>query len=317
MKAKWKLYVAMLALALTTGAPQAVATVVFDDGQTHNVDGDVEDDVDVRDDFFGNTTTVNLKPGGNISYAFLQKGDLRAYEKSHVIVCGGAIAHYLYAYDTSHVTLSSGSIGSYGMDRDGRLICLQESQVTVSGGEIRGYLYAYDNSQVVVSAGLLGRSLQAFDNAHVDVWGGSIDGGVAAYGDSQVSISGGSIKHGSSPTWALIAWHNSRVTVSGGLIDGIVRVGKEGETTTSVMIFEGGDFAINGTPVGWGEYGTGGRDFVHGTLTGTLANGDSLDSEFYIYGDSRIVLTPEPATLSLLALGGLALVRRRKRGMFN
>jgi len=52
---------------------------------------------------------------------------------------------------------------------------------------------------------------------------------------------------------------------------------------------------------------------VHGTLTGTLDNGDPLDNEFYIYAGSRIALVLEPATLSLLALGGLALLRRRRR----
>ena len=304
-----------VAMVFFFGEPRIEANVIFDDGAVHDVDGPIVDDVEVRDDFFANTTTVNLKSGGNRSYAFLKKGDLSAYANSHVFVCGGSIAHYLYAYDTSRITVSSGSIGSYGYERDGRVTCVGDSQVSVSGGEIRGYLHAYDNSQVSVSGGSIGRSLSAHGNSQVDVSGGSIDGGLAAYGDSQVSISGGSIKHGSSPTWALVAWHNSRVTVSGGSIDGIVRAGKEGETTTSVIIFEGGDFAINGTPVGWGEYGTGGRDFVHGALTGTLANGDSLDSEFYIYGDSRIVLVPEPATLSLLTLGSLALLRWRKRGM--
>jgi hypothetical protein len=41
----------------------------------------------------------------------------------------------------------------------------------------------------------------------------------------------------------------------------------------------------------------------------------AIDSSVLIDNVSTGFVTPEPASLSLLALGGLALVRRRKRGM--
>ncbi len=78
------------------------------------------------------------------------------------------------------------------------------------------------------------------------------------------------------------------------------------------MTIIGQDFAFNGVPVGLGEFDAGTADWIHGRITGTLLNGDLLDNGFYIYGDSRLVLVPEPATLSLLTLGGLAVFRRRR-----
>ena len=36
-----------------------------------------------------------------------------------------------------------------------------------------------------------------------------------------------------------------------------------------------------------------------------------------LYTEGDVSLTPEPATLSLLALGGLALLRRRPVGLFQ
>ena len=55
-------------------------------------------------------------------------------------------------------------------------------------------------------------------------------------------------------------------------------------------------------------------DFVGGSgvLTGTLHSGALLNNSFSISTDASITLIPEPATLSLLALGGLALLRRRR-----
>ena len=64
-----------------------------------------------------------------------------------------------------------------------------------------------------------------------------------------------------------------------------------------ILTIVGSDFTINGTPVPYGEYDTMGQEWVHGTLTGTLANGDLLDNEFYIYGDSKIILSEPDASL--------------------
>ena len=109
---------------------------------------------------------------------------------------------------------------------------------------------------------------------------------------------------------ALLAYENSIVTVSGGLIGGIIKAGIWPTICSTKITFKGTNFAINGHSVNYGTFDTEGQDYVHGTITGTLANGDLLNNEFYINGSSSIVLIPEPATLLLLGLG--AVVVRKK-----
>ena len=89
--------------------------------------------------------------------------------------------------------------------------------------------------------------------------------------------------------------------------------GLGGDVDVSILEITGTDFAINGTPVAYGEYTNGGTGEIHGTLTGTLANGDSINSGFWIYDNSKMVLTLEPATMAMLALGGLVIIRRKRK----
>lgn len=306
MKARW-LIVPMVASLWSLGVRRADATVYFDDGGTHEVDWPIEDDVAILDDFFGNTTTVKLVSGGSI------RDHLDAYGSSQIGIAGGSIGDYLNAYGTTQVDLSAGSIG---ID-----LCTHDSTRTnISGGSIGRYLHVQDSTRTNISGGSIDMYLQAYGTSEIDISGGSIqaliacdssrtsisDGtvdGLYAYDTSQVDISGGSIGQ------ALTARGGSNVEVSGGSIGGAIQAGPG----SSLMTLVGTDFAINGTPVGYGEYGTGGQDWVHGALTGTLADGGSLSNEFFIYDGCRIALIPEPAALSLLALGGLAVVRRRRR----
>ncbi|KKK75608.1 hypothetical protein LCGC14_2872020, partial [marine sediment metagenome] len=105
--------------------------------------------------------------------------------------------------------------------------------------------------------------------------------------DSQVNMSGGVI------VVAMKASDNSQVSISGGAILGDIYAGTN-SNDGSTITFAGSNFRINGTSVGYGEYDTMGRDSVHATLTGTLANDEPVDNEFYIYGSSSIVLVPDP-----------------------
>ncbi|MGB2937242.1 MAG: hypothetical protein WBD05_03460, partial [Phycisphaerae bacterium] len=207
------------------------------------------------------------------------------YEPTRVEMVSPALATYAWVCDTSELTVSGGSI-------QGPLRAYHSSQVTVSDGSI-GDLLAYESSQVTVSGGSIGGDLLAHESSQVTVSGGSIDGILWAQGGSQVTVSGGSIDE------HLLADNSSQVTVSGGTIGGIMDI-------FSTLTVVGSDFIIDGHPVGVGTYTRiDERDPLGGVLSGTFPGGEAFTNHFFIYGDGQLVLTPEPATLSLLALGGL------------
>ena len=191
----------------------------------------------------------------------------------------GSISGVLYTYDDSWINVSGGSIGDH-LDAGGN------SQVTVTGGTIEGYLNVVSGSRLDVSGGSIGDNLFAHNNSQGTVTGGSIGG-------------------------ALYGCENIQVTVTGGSISGVIYAGVY-SYSDAVITFEGSDFAIDGINVDYGEFDTAGQDLIQGTLTGTLASGDLLNNDFYIHGNSSIVLVPEPATLILLGLGGLALQRKHR-----
>ena len=109
----------------------------------------------------------------------------------------------------------------------------------------------------------------------------------------------------------LWADESSQVTVSGGSISGELLADYEG-----ILTFHGSDFAVDGTLVGYTEltsiFGGSIVDEPHKQLTGTLLSGDPINNQFRIGNNGKIVLVPEPATLLLLGLGGMALLRKQK-----
>ncbi len=274
-------------LVLFVSASPVMAVIEFNGGLSHDIDYEINDEVWVDFELPGLGTTLNFLEGGSIKSAHL-----KAFEDSAINVLGGSIV-YLDAMGSSHVALSDGFIADF--------YAYGASKVTVSGGSIE-QLYARDNCQVDVSDGSIGE-LVAFDNNRMTVSGGSM-GEIVALLASQVDISGGSIG------WLQIT-DTSQVTVSGGFFTKEMQLG--GNT---VLTIEGSDFAVDGTPVGYIELtsilGEQYNRDPHRRLTGTLLNGDPLDNEFRIGYSGKIVLVPEPATLLILALGGLALTRKRR-----
>jgi len=254
----------------------ARATVYFDDGKEHTIGEVISDEVEVRADaFFGGDTSVRVVLGGSV-HALL------AYDGSQIEVDGGEILGNLYAFESTQMAVSGGEIGH-------SLAALGESQVTLSGGVVAHYFDARGDSKVVVMGGEIGRALNAEEGCHVEI------SGAAMLGD-------------------LIARDTSEVTVWGGTIRTALHVGSSAQgDDTCVVRLHGSGFAINGTSVPYGEYDTGGSDSVHGSLSGTLAEGDELDIDLFIYDEARLVLVPEPATFALLALGALAVLRQMRR----
>lgn len=153
-----------------------------------------------------------------------------------------------------------------------------------------------------------GYGLYGYNDSRINIFGGSVGYWLRAYDSTRVEISSGWI------TYYLSAYGSSEVTVSGGSIGDSIFAGYD-SPDDSVITFVGSDFAVDGETFGYGElssiWGGGNWGEPRRRLTGTLASGVLLDNDFYIGGDSRIVLVPEPGTVLLLGLGGLMLRRKR------
>jgi hypothetical protein len=84
---------------------------------------------------------------------------------------------------------------------------------------------------------------------------------------------------------------------------------------SEIQIF-GSDFAVDGLAIGYGELTSilGGDPWYEPLryLTGTLLNGELIDTTFRIGDNARIVLIPEPASAMIIGIGGLFLFLRRR-----
>lgn len=175
-----------------------------------------------------------------------------------------------------------------------------DSRLNISGGTVYG-LFTYNTSQVIMSDGYVS-DLYAYDSSQITMSGGSV-GPLNTYGSSQAIMLGG-LGH------VLRAHDNSQLTLSGGIIDSYLF-----STDNAELIINGSNFAIDGIPVGFGEITSILGGYVGNEpsrrITGTLANGDAINNQFQVGYSASINLIPEPATISLLALGFL-LLRRKK-----
>ena len=277
---------AILMVAMVFGvfpfvSQQAEATIEFKNGGTHNINYAITDNyVWVDYDAPNMETIVNILDGGVIP------NSINGYQDSHINVLGGTITNLLGFNENSQAIISGGSIK--------KLRAWDSSNITVSGGSIDSYLYAHHNSQVNISDGSKGY--------------------LGAFQDSKVNISGGSV------VGQLIVDDNSTVNIIGGTVGGILYTYLNG-----IIYLNGTGFAVNATPLVNGaklsEFGTlienGDLDYYTGTITGTLADGVDLDNTFEIYntgtyeGIADIIIIPEPTTLLLFGLGGLALRKRK------
>ncbi len=159
------------------------------------------------------------------------------------------------------------------------------STADMTGGHITGVFDTFDNSSANIHGGFIFRQIQVAHDSQLNIWGGSI--GAA---------------HGAHFNFNITTRNNGRIDIYGT------------------------DFSINGQNLSDGEdllshsvFNFPNNSFT-GQLEGTLADGSSFDNEYFIFnldnyaGTANIYvhIIPEPVTSSLLILGGISVLRRRK-----
>jgi len=155
------------------------------------------------------------------------------------------------------------------------LAAFHASSVDISGGLVDG-LYAYDFSTVDISDGTVSNNFQARASSTVRITGGAADY-LRAYDSSTVDISGGSMP-------ILYAYDTCTVT------------------------FHARDFVLDAALSLDGDRVLGTGPLSGEWLDGTPWTVNIMESD----SGATIRIVPEPATLSLLTLGGLVMMRRKK-----
>ncbi len=237
-------------------------------------------------------------PGVGTTVDFIEGGwtnGMEAYHDSILNVYEGVVSDTLFTYDNTQVTVTGGWVSS--VFAGGRSVIRQE------GGRIvtltAGFDSWSDQCNVVIDKQAILDNLQmgGSELSKAVIYGGTI-GDVSAFWDSVIDIRGG--------------------TLSGTITSGILG---NSYVDQSRIRLAGTDFWVNGTAVGPGQYLSAyaveglspyGFPCLTGTMTGILADGNILNSTFYIADEADILIIPEPTSFVLLALGALFIQKRNQ-----
>jgi len=144
------------------------------------------------------------------------------------------------ARDSSMVLMTGGTVGGLSARESGR--------IRMTGGQVN-YLKAFNNAEMIVLGGEVSVYIEAWNDAKVRIVGGSCcGGGVTSSSSESVIVSGGSLTK-------LYEFGDPRTTLS--------------------YIVEGNDFTLDGVPVDYGDYFSGGANTV---LAGTWESGESFST---------------------------------------
>ena len=241
---------------------------------------------------------------------------LRAYNSSVVGFSGGSVSDYIYAHNTSTVDMSGVS--------ESRFIYAKDTSVlNISGGLVLGHITAYESSVVNISGGSVS-TLYAEDTSGVNIFGGSVDDlyandtSVATFFARDFRLGSGLSLDGNrllgtgilsgewfdSTRWAVSIESNApgatilTVVLLPGDANGDLVVSADDYAAVQAHFGDTGDSGLPGDANGDGLVSADDYASVQGNFGATAGLG----------GETAV---PEPATLSLLVIGGLVLLRRR------
>jgi hypothetical protein len=207
-----------------------------------------------------------------------------------------------------------------GADISANLEAYNNGEILMTGGRVGWNVNAFGTSRATVSGGTIAQNINAFNSSHAVVTGNTSVGFVCADNTATIDVTGGDTRY------YIEAYGNSRICVSGGTFKMLYAL-ENGVITLEGTGFKVGDVSVSGmldiaqlVQVGALQYyshGVGGQ--YNGILSGVLADGQAFRSDIQI--DYRMMdgvfanganynLVPEPVTLLLLGLGGVALRRR-------
>jgi hypothetical protein len=226
---------------------------------------------------------------------------------------GGELGDNFAAVDAT-VNITGGTVG--------QSLEVVNSSVTITGGEVGPNFVVLDGSQININGGVVGDFLNALSGSVVNIRGGEVgDRFMAGMPDGSstdvtINMSGGTI--GRVPQF----FSGATANISGGVI-GNQLFANAGSTINLIgrsFILDGVD--ITSTLTVEELFAIIDRDVV---LEGVLADGSpfsfELNSRFSGNSDNfdttatlTVTLVPEPGTVALLGVGGLMVMRRRRRG---
>jgi len=249
------------------------ASIIFDDGGIHDLDSFVGSFIDVKNSFWDEPTTINLRQGFSCSY--------------------------FHAYDDSLINLYDGRIITHFIGHDNSILSLH-------GGQVDNTLYAKGYSRIFIDGGTY-QHLSLSENAEIQIIAGHIDT-LGASGTSKLYINGGALGYVTinenvtaeiesglfAGVFVVSAYSN--VSISGGVFETILEI----HVPSAVTIY-GTDFVLDQHSV-YGEVFNPLDVLNHGHLTGYYLDGQALDIHLQMYPGASVICIPEPCSLSLLFL---------------
>lgn len=231
------------------------------------------------------------------------------YEQSSVDFLNGSLGNQCDAYDSSTVNVYDGdeiianlygySIGNIYGGNPSTVRVYEFSSITITDGEIE-YVRGDNNSEIDMSDGTVTDSTDLYADSTMTLSGGEMEY-LSTYENSTFIMSDGAIHED------VCVYDTSTATITGGSLTRL------GAFNSSIVTLYADDIIL-GIGLSWDTDGK--------TVLGTgeicgkwLGQTESWAIDIIDHDSTAIVMviTPEPATLALLAMGGLALLRRRRR----